>query len=243
MRIRIGVVVAGVAALVGLAAGRGLLGPAAEQISPANVAPGPPPTAGLPGPTAWEEGGPSGVGLPLEPSFRQKRLPPRPRAAAPVQKDPMPAPPAGPVSSDPQVLPDIPPEGGQTGGEPFHAAPQAAETTPAPDQAPGPRPVLKPPVLLTPAVPYPGEANTVTLDRSMLTPQMHVTAAQGRVILRILVRPDGTVASVRVAEGSGHPALDAAAVEAASRWRFEAATRDGEPIEAWVLLPVRFVVP
>jgi protein TonB len=117
------------------------------------------------------------------------------------------------------------------------------EAAPEPTVTPEHVPILRPPVLLTPTAAYPGDAHVVTLDRSTLAPEIRTTAAQGRLLLRILVRPDGTVASVQLAEQSGHPALDAAAVQAASGWRFEPASRDGEPIEAWVLVAVRFVVP
>lgn len=98
-------------------------------------------------------------------------------------------------------------------------------------------------MLLTPTAAYPRDAYLVTLDRSTITPEIRKKAAQGRVVLRILVRSDGSAASVEISESSGHAVLDVAALRAAWEWRFEPATRDGEPIEAWVLLPVRFVIP
>ena len=104
-------------------------------------------------------------------------------------------------------------------------------------------PVLTPPVLLTPAAGYPAGGYRVTLDRSALTPQLRAEGAQGRVILKVLVRTDGTAASVEVFGSSGDPALDAAAIRAARNWNFLPATRDGVPIEAWAMIPVRFVVP
>ena len=104
-------------------------------------------------------------------------------------------------------------------------------------------PVLTPPVLLTPAAGYPAGGYRVTLDRSALTPQLRAEGAQGRVVLRILVRPDGSIAQVAIAESSGSPVLDEAAVRAAAEWAFSPATRDGQPVEAWAIIPVRFVVP
>ena len=102
---------------------------------------------------------------------------------------------------------------------------------------------LTAPVLLTPVAGYPAEGYRVKVDRSILTAQMRVEAAQGRVVLRILVRSDGSVGQVNLVESSGYPALDEAAVRAAALWRFTPATRDGQPVDAWAMIPIRFVVP
>ena len=83
----------------------------------------------------------------------------------------------------------------------------------------------------------------MTLDHSILTPQLRIEAAQGRVVLRILVQSDGSARQVSVVESSGSPVLDEAALRAAAEWAFAPATRDGQPVEAWAIIPVRFVVP
>jgi protein TonB len=98
-------------------------------------------------------------------------------------------------------------------------------------------------VLLSEAWGYPVVLQTVELDRSLLTPELRVVAPQGRVVVRVLVRADGTAARVEIATTSGHPGLDRAALERAASWRFRSATRDGVPIDAWAVIPVRFVVP
>jgi protein TonB len=82
----------------------------------------------------------------------------------------------------------------------------------------------------------------VTLDRSMLTPQARHVAMEGVVVLAVLVRRDGSPADVRVRTSSGDQALDAAAARAAGAWRFRPATREGTAMEAWAIIPVRFVV-
>ncbi len=111
------------------------------------------------------------------------------------------------------------------------------------EPAPSRDPVLRPPSFLTGAPPdYPAGGYKIALNRSSLTPQLQVDAAQGRVVLRLLVLPHGTVDRVNVVVSSGFDVLDRAAVTAASIWRFTPATRDGEPIEAWVVIPVRFVI-
>jgi TonB family protein len=98
-------------------------------------------------------------------------------------------------------------------------------------------------VLLTPVASYPSDVHAVKVDRSDLTPALVNAAAEGMVVLKLLVLADGTVGAVEIVRSSGHQALDAEAVRAGRGWRFEPATRDGRPIEAWVLIPVRFVVP
>jgi protein TonB len=63
---------------------------------------------------------------------------------------------------------------------------------------------------------------------------------QGRVILRVLVRANGTPAQVQVRTSSGHARLDDAARDAVLHWRFVPAKRGAEPIDEWVLIPVSF---
>lgn len=63
---------------------------------------------------------------------------------------------------------------------------------------------------------------------------------QGRVILRVLVRTNGTAAQVQVRTSSGHARLDDAARDAVQQWKFVPARRGAEPVEEWVLIPVSF---
>ena len=61
----------------------------------------------------------------------------------------------------------------------------------------------------------------------------------GEVILLVTVGTDGTVKSVSIGQSAGE-ALDAAAMAAVVRWKFEPALRDGQPFEARVRIPFRF---
>ncbi len=74
-------------------------------------------------------------------------------------------------------------------------------------------------------------------------PALYGQDAEGTTTLRVLVNESGGVDSVAIAEGSGHPGLDSAAVEGARAMAFEPALKDGEPVRAWVDLPVRFSKP
>jgi protein TonB len=63
---------------------------------------------------------------------------------------------------------------------------------------------------------------------------------QGTTLLRVHVLADGRIGDVLVEQSAGHPELDAAAMDAVRRWRFEPARRGTEPVAMWVLLPVEF---
>lgn len=64
---------------------------------------------------------------------------------------------------------------------------------------------------------------------------------EGRVLLEVVVAPDGRPTSVRVRESSGHEMLDDSAAETVrTRWRFVPARRDGVPVESTVTVPIRF---
>lgn len=63
---------------------------------------------------------------------------------------------------------------------------------------------------------------------------------EGRVEVRVLVGENGRAQEVAVLASSGNAALDQSALDAVSRWRFQAATLDGVPVRAWVKVPVTF---
>ncbi|WP_157861444.1 energy transducer TonB [Desulfurivibrio alkaliphilus] len=65
---------------------------------------------------------------------------------------------------------------------------------------------------------------------------------QGTVILEVLVNRQGRVEELQVAESSGYPLLDQAALAAVADWRFEPGRRNGQTITSTVLVPVSFVL-
>lgn len=152
----------------------------------------------------------------------------------------VPAPEAPEATETPPAVADTPP--GMEGPHPLELPRESGAQGGVTGGGGLQRPVLTPPVLLTgPAA----EAAPVevSLDRGMLTPQLRAAAVAGRVVLAVLVRADGTAGAVQVKETSGSDLLDASAVRTAQGWRFRPATRDGVPIEAWAIVPVRFVIP
>jgi protein TonB len=144
-----------------------------------------------------------------------------------VQRPPLPPSPlttptedASPVSAPPP-LPDLVPT-------PQATAPTAEALAP-----------IAPPVLVTQPV-----YNADYLDN----PAPHYPALsrrvgeQGRVVLRVLVSPRGTADEVQIFTSSGHPRLDEAARDAVRRWKFIPARRGGESVQAWVRIPIPFIL-
>ena len=64
----------------------------------------------------------------------------------------------------------------------------------------------------------------------------------GRVLLRVYVSSDGKAERVELKTSSGFERLDQSAREAVIRWRFVPARRGSEPVAAWVLVPISFVM-
>jgi protein TonB len=64
---------------------------------------------------------------------------------------------------------------------------------------------------------------------------------QGTVLLKVLVDAGGKPVQVAIERSSGSRILDdAARKHVLAAWRFHPATRDGKPIRAWAVVPVRF---
>jgi periplasmic protein TonB len=68
---------------------------------------------------------------------------------------------------------------------------------------------------------------------------------EGRVLLRLYADTQGAVVaeSTKVAESSGYPALDSAAMAGAPKLRFSPALRGGRPVAGAFLQPVHFRNP
>lgn len=62
----------------------------------------------------------------------------------------------------------------------------------------------------------------------------------GTVRLKVLVDERGRTRDVQVALSSGFPRLDEAAIDAAKKWRFVAATDGSKPVMAWTQLAFTF---
>lgn len=129
------------------------------------------------------------------------------------------------------------------------ATPSAPSNILAPDPDP-PAPVAPVAVAAPPAPPAPAPAAAETapvFDADYLDnpapayPRLaRRNGQQGRVILRVRVNAKGTADDVQVRASSGHEVLDDAARSTVRRWKFVPAKRAGEPVAAWVLIPISF---
>lgn len=163
---------------------------------------------------------------------------------APPPEAPPPPPPA-PVPRP--VVREIP--------KPIISAPPAPVAEPAEFVVPPPAPpdaVVSPEA--PPAPPAPvvsagtGEPRTLSATEIayLQPPRVHYPSMsrrlgeQGKVMLRVLVDPQGLPAQVVLVDSSGYPRLDEAASSAAKRARFRPYTENGVAQTVWVLLPIVF---
>ncbi|NBV05944.1 MAG: energy transducer TonB [Proteobacteria bacterium] len=65
---------------------------------------------------------------------------------------------------------------------------------------------------------------------------------QGKVLLSVVVKVDGTAAAVNVSRSSGSSDLDEAALEAVKQWKFIPARNKGQFVQASVIVPVEFKI-
>ncbi len=63
---------------------------------------------------------------------------------------------------------------------------------------------------------------------------------EGRVLLRVRVDPGGQPEQVALHESSGFPRLDERAADTVRRWKFVPARQGGQPVAAWVIVPIQF---
>jgi len=70
-----------------------------------------------------------------------------------------------------------------------------------------------------------------------------VNNLQGKVILRAEVLTTGVVGKILLKQSSGAQVLDTAAYETVRRWRFRPAQRNGQPVIAWMTVPIEYRNP
>jgi protein TonB len=147
---------------------------------------------------------------------------------------PLPPPPKTPVRKPPVVQP-----------QPVLAVASPAATssfTVAPQPlAPPPQPVAAAPA------PAPVAVVAARFDADYLHNPKPVYPAlsrrmneEGRVLLKVRVSAQGAALDVTVSKTSGFPRLDAAAVDAVTRWRFVPARRGDEAVDSSVVVPITF---
>lgn len=74
-------------------------------------------------------------------------------------------------------------------------------------------------------------------------PGMIRAELEGVVTVRVLIGTDGRVKQVEAVRSDQEAFLEATRRQALGKWRFIPATRDGEPVESWREMTVRFQLP
>ncbi len=154
-------------------------------------------------------------------------IPPRERAAEPVQ--PTPATPEAPLDSGSGAP-------AAEDGELF--AGSGGLGTAAPPPPPAPKVVL--PAALAPIVQAREGANYLKNPRPGYPSLARREGWHGTTTLRVQVGENGRPRSVQIQRSSGREVLDNAATEAVKKWTFAPATQGGQPVAGWVTVPIVF---
>ncbi len=178
----------------------------------------------------------------------------------PIAIELLPAPPSAPPTPLP-VAAQAPPE--KKRPEPKHRS--APKPTPAPHEIPAPRTQV--PDVAFDAKPAPSNSTAISappapVQAAPTPPRTSISVAtyaasnrkpsyprlsrvndeQGTVMLRVLVRADGTAGAVELKTSSGYPLLDESARTTVQTWRFNPATVDGKPVAEWYQLAIPFTL-
>ncbi|KAB7762962.1 energy transducer TonB [Xanthomonas maliensis] len=74
-------------------------------------------------------------------------------------------------------------------------------------------------------------------------PQLACAGIGGKTVLKVVIGPQGTPTEVSLVQSSGQPALDTSAQTRVREWKFNAATRNGQPVPQTIQVPVDFKPP
>lgn len=193
--------------------------------------------AAVPPPEKTQPAPPKKLFTQSAPPHPTSQIPPAPRRPQPT-KPVLPranTPPIEPtVASAAPPAPDLPAKTAAPSAAPQAATPTVAPGPPHPAAAASaaPEPVVetaasyKAEYLDNPPPPYP------RLSRQL--------GEEGTALLKVQVGPNGRPLQIKLMSSTGYPRLDEAAETTVAQWRFVAATRNGQSITSWVLVPIKF---
>jgi protein TonB len=167
---------------------------------------------------------PASISVRLLPMIEEK-----PEPARPLPPPPKPQPHKQPLPQPQPVLAVASP----TATSSFTVAPQPP--------APPPQPVVAPPAPAPVAVVAARfDADYLHNPKPVYPPLSRRMNEEGKVLLKVRVSAQGAALDVAVSKSSGFTRLDAAAVEAVTRWRFVPARRGDEAVDSSVIVPITF---
>lgn len=163
-------------------------------------------------------------------------VPPRPQPVAAPAPTPQPQPIPSKVSTPTEVAHATPVAPVSAPTTPTPPAPTRVEAPPAP-APPSPAPVVTAPSKTDVSIP----ASYSASNQKPIYPNMSKRLGeQGTVVLRVLVKADGSAGEVEVKSTSNYPRLDQAAIDAVKTWRFNPAKIDGKATDEWYQVPIPF---
>jgi protein TonB len=174
---------------------------------------------------------------------------PKPPAAAPAPEPPKPVaaakpepvkvrkpPPPRKVEKSVKPLPRKSAE--PVRSDPVPARAEAANPGPAPAAAAGPAQAAERETLTEASF----HADYLHNPRPAYPREARIRGWEGVVRLRVRVSADGRCEQVEIQRGSGHEALDEAALQAVRQWRFVPARRGDTPVASWAIVPITFTL-
>jgi len=95
----------------------------------------------------------------------------------------------------------------------------------------------------SPEVPVDVMPKTLTTKQPVYPESARTQGLEGTVFVKALVGKEGTVKQAIADESrSPSPLLAQSAVEAIRQWTFSPASYHGEPVEIWIVVPVKFAL-
>jgi periplasmic protein TonB len=177
--------------------------------------------------------------LPTSEPPQAAQPPPTPEPIPAAASDPIRLPPPVPVEATQRVARTAP-QPPRTAPSP-HTAP--AQTLASPTPAPAPAEAHSSQVATADPLIPPRPIAGMATNRAPAYPEIALRRHEtGRVMLRVSVSAHGRPLEVDVAQSSGYPILDSAALSAVRQWQFIPAMQAGTAVAAIAEVPVRFQI-
>lgn len=163
----------------------------------------------------------------------EPKIAPPPPKAEPEPQKPQPAPKKPPLKPQPKPTQKTPPP---------VAKAAAAAPTPAPSKSVSQKAASSSPAKTAePTTQLPSADAAGLNNKAPVYPMLsRKRKEQGTVWLLLLVSKEGLVTELKLKKTSGFDRLDQAALQAVKKWKFQPARKQGQAIDYWYELPLKF---